>query len=62
MEKILQNRFICGQLANTIENFFDFVESQIKPDYMITKNIMLDYAGLDNEYSISVLKKQLVDL
>ncbi len=59
IEQILTDRFMCGLLTNTIENCFDFLEHQRTPDIIVTKDIMLMYAGLDNEYSISVLKEQL---
>jgi hypothetical protein len=46
-------------LTNTIENCFDFLEYQKNPDYVITKDTLISYAGLDNEYSINILKEQL---
>jgi hypothetical protein len=38
-------------LVNTIENFFDFIEAQNTVDYTVDKDMMIDYAGLDNNYT-----------
>jgi hypothetical protein len=47
-------------LINTIDNFFDFIKEQT--DTQLTKDMMLYYAGLDNNYNFSTLKTQLNEL
>jgi hypothetical protein len=42
-------------LANTIDNFFDFIENQNVIDYVVSKDIMIDYAGIDNNYTLPKL-------
>lgn len=56
IKEIMQKSYTCKLLFNTLENCFDFVLSQKKPDLGITEDIMLDYAGLENGYGFNNIK------
>jgi hypothetical protein len=42
-------------LINTLENFFDFIKWHKPLQINVTKDMMIDYAGLDNNYGFPKL-------
>ena len=60
IETIFSNESTSNCLINTLENFFELIKNQ--DDKMLTKDMMVYYAGLDNNYTYPVLVKQLETL
>lgn len=62
VEDVFKTQTTSSCLANTIENFFDLIAAQEVVDFQISKDMMIEYAGLDNNYTFPLLKKQTKEL
>lgn len=60
IEEIFNNESTSNCLVNTIDNFFELIKNKV--DKRLSKDMMIYYAGLDNNYTYPTLAKQLNEL